>query len=41
MQVPRICKKCGALYYVDIDDTIPLCHSCYIELFDKTKLKKK
>lgn len=30
MQVKRICKVCGQEYYVDIDDKINLCHTCYL-----------
>ena len=30
MQVKRICKVCKQEYYVDIDDKINLCHTCYL-----------
>ena len=30
MQVKRICKVCGQEYYVDRDDNIDLCHTCYL-----------
>ena len=30
MQVKRICKVCKQEYYVDADDNIPLCHTCYL-----------
>lgn len=34
MQIIRTCKECGVEYPIDIEDNIPICHSCYLKLYD-------
>ena len=39
MQVKRICSKCNKEYYVEHQDTLSLCHECYIEDYKNTRIE--
>lgn len=41
MTVQRVCVICKQIYFTDNGDYIPLCHTCYTELFDEEKTLKQ